>query len=361
MLGRLYAGELKKIIRPKAIIALSVTLIILLLGYAILYNLAQTLTDSINQAISSGDITFEEEMTEQDGSDSELTPENIDFVIRSYEIQLEQLEDSYKNEKMGYQKYASIFSVKAQLTGLKFIRDNSLYDAKILGFTASSGDMILTELTAEGFAENYMSAVTLVIAIYGIVIGAGLLADEYRNGTIKLLLTRPITKNQLITAKLLATLTVCFAFMGLFTLIGYVYGAIAFDVVSTNGIYLVFNASHVVKSTMGAYVFGQFVVDFIRITAMVLIAYFLGTLARKKTTGIIVTIIIQFNVISGILGLLPVQIGLLTPNLGLMSYFNVSASVPTYGNFFISLAVDIVYMAAVTFGLYYSVNKRDVI
>ena len=361
MLGRLYAGELKKIVRPKAIIALSVTLIILLLGYAILYNLAKSLTDTLTQAISSGDITIEGEMPEQEEGDNELNAENIDLVIRSYEIQLEQLEDSYKNEKMGYQKYASIFSVKAQLTGLKFIRDNSLYDAKILGFNASTGGILMGDLTAEGFTEDYMSAVTMVMAIYGIVIGAGLLADEYRNGTIKLLLTRPITKNQLITAKLLATLTMCFAFTGLFTLIGYIYGAIAFNVAATDSIYLIFNAAHVVKSTIGAYVFGLFVVSLVRIAAMVLVAYFLGTLSRKKTTGIIVTIIIEFNIISGILGLLPVQIGLLTPNLGLMSYFNAGASVPTYGNFFISLAVDIVYMAAVTFGLYFSVNKRDVI
>ena len=356
MFGRLYAGELKKILRPKSIVALSVTLIILLLGYAILYNLAKTISDTISQSISSGDIPEEYQFEE----DNEITENNVNAWIAVYEAQLKNLEYSYENNAMGYSYYASIFSTKAKIKALEFMRENNLYDSNVLGLNASVGGL-LSDLTAEGFAENYMAAVTLVIAIYGIVVGAGLLADEYRNGTIKLLLTRPITKNQLITAKLLSTLTVCFTFMSLFTLIGYVYGLISFKNISTESVYLVFNAKSLVKSTMGAVVFGQFVVSFVRIAAMVLVAYFLGTLSRKKTTGIIVTIIIQINIVSGILGLLPVQIGLLTPNLNLMSYFDASASVPTYGNFFISLAVDIAYMAAVTFGLYYTVNKRDVI
>ena len=357
MFGRLYAGELKKILRPKSIIALSVTLIILLLGYAILYNLAKTINDALTQSITSGDLPEEYQYAE---SDTEINKDNIDLWIEVYEEQLKGQEDSYENATMGYSYYSSVFSTKAKISALKFMRDNNLYDISVLGLNASAGGL-MSDLSAEGFAESYMSVVTLVIAIYGIVVGAGLLADEYRNGTIKLLLTRPISKNQLITAKLLSTLTVCFAFMSLFTLIGYVYGLIAFKAISTENIYLVFNARSVIKSTMGAVVFGKFVVSLVRIAVMMLIAYFLGTVSRKKTTGIIVTIIIQINIISGILGLLPVQIGLLTPNLGLMNYFDASASVPTYGNFFISLAVDIVYITAVTFGLYFTVNKRDVI
>lgn len=356
MLGRIYAGELKKIVRPKAMIVLTVVLAVFLFVYAIVYNFIGNFSQIV---VSSG--MLDQEMsqgTEEDGSQG-LTAENVDYVIHAYEQQLEGLKKEYKG-KFGYRYYASIFSLKAQLKAVEYIKANNLYDAKILGLNYSL-NALMSEATADGFAQDYMSVVASVIAIYAVVLGAGLLADEYRNGTIKLLLTRPITKNQLITAKLLAALTVCGAFMGVFSLIGYIYGLIAFKSVSTESIYLVFNASSVIKSSVGAYMFGEFVMQLVRIATMMMIAYFFGTLAKKKTTGIIVTLLIQLGIVSSILGLLPIQIGLLVPNLSLMSYFDASASVPTYGNFFISLAVDIVYMAAVTFGLYYSVNKRDVI
>lgn len=356
MLGRIYAGELKKIVRPKAMIVLTVVLAVFLLIYAIVYNFI----GNLNQIIVSSGMLDPEMTQETDEAESAgLSDENIDIIIQVYENRLNELEKEYKG-KFGYRYYASVFSARAQLRALEFMKETKLYDAKILGFNYSLS-ALTSETTADGFAQDYMSVVASVIAIYAIVLGAGLLADEYRNGTVKLLLTRPISKNQLITAKLLAALTICAAFMGVFSLLGYIYGLIAFKSITNESVYLVFNATTVTKSTVGAYVFGDFVMQLTRIATMMMIAYFLGTLSRKKTTGIIVAILIQLGIVSGILGLLPVQIGLLVPNLSLISYFDASANVPTYGNFFISLAVDVVYIAAVTFGLYYSVNKRDVI
>ena len=356
MLGRIYTGELKKIVRPKAMIVLTVVLAVFLLIYAIVYNFI----GNLNQIIVSSGVLDQETIA---GTDEEepaaLSDETIDIVIQTCRKQLDGLQEDYKG-KFGYRYYSSVFSVKAQLKALEFMKETKLYDAKIMGVNYSL-NALTSETTADGFAEDYMGVVTSVIAIYAIVLGAGLLADEYRNGTIKLLLTRPISKNQLITAKLLAALTVCGSFMGVFSLLGYIYGLIAFKSATNESVYLVFNATSVIKSTVGAFVFGDFIMQLARVAIMMMVAYFLGTLSRKKTTGIIVALLIQLGIVSGILGLLPVQIGLLVPNLSLMNYFNASANVPTYGNFFISFVVDLVYIAAVTFGLYYSVNKRDVI
>ena len=356
MLGRIYAGELRKIVRPKSMIVLTVVLALFLFVYAIVYNFIGNLSQIVASTVDP-DQTTDQATEESDWQG--ITDENVDYVIQALQQNIDELEKEYKG-KFGYRYYASVFSAKAQLKAVEFMKENRLYDIKVLGYNYSLNSF-MSETTADGFAQDYMSVVASVIAIYAVVLGAGLLADEYRNGTVKLLLTRPITKNQLITAKLLAALTVCGAFMGIFSLIGYIYGLIAFKSVATESIYLVFNARSVIKSSVGAYLFGDFVMQLVQIATMLMIAYFLGTLARKKTTGIIVTLLIELGIVSSILGLLPIQIGLLVPNLSLMDYFDASATVPTYGNFFISLAVDLVYIAAVTFGLYYSVNKRDVI
>ncbi len=327
-------------------IILSVVLILLLIAYAVFFNLIGSLTSIL--------MTEEgPEMPADEMNNEQIIEQNIAY----YESTTAELEEGYKTEKNGYTLYPQYFSSKAKLTAYKYMRDHNLYekDVKFLGVNYD------ISVSADGFASNYMSVVTSIIAIYAIVVGAGLLADEYKNGTIKLLLTRPITKNQLITAKLLAALTISLGMASLFSLVGFIYGLIAFDAETTSVIYLVFNATSVTKSTVGAYLFGTYVISLLKIATMCLLAYFIGTLARKKTTGIIVTIIIHLGIISAILGLLPIEIGLLTPNMDLTSYFVAGSSVPIYGNFFISLAVYIVYLAAMTFGLYFTVNKRDVI
>lgn len=359
MFGRIYCGELKKIVRPKAMIVLSVVLLIVLIAYAIFYNFVGTVTKMVVDSVE-GEEAQEFIPVSVLQQDYTFNEENVNAGIAMTEAEIQELEERYKTEKTGYNVYPSLFSAKARLTALKYVRDNKLYgeDTRVLGVNYTIGGL---SLTADGFASDYMSVVVAVMAIYAIVIGAGLLADEMKNGTIKLLLTRPITKNQLLTAKFLAALTVSLGIAALFTLIGFVYGAIAFPVEATKPIYLVFNGTSVFRSTVGGYLFGTFVMSLVRIATMCLIAYFLGTIARKKTTGIIVTIIIHLGIVSAILGLLPVQIALLSPNMGLMNYFSPASSVPIYGNFFISLAVYVAYVAAITFGLYFSVNKRDVI
>ena len=46
-----------------------------------------------------------------------------------------------------------------------------------------------------------------IISIYGVVVAARAYSTEFRAGTIKILMVRPITRNQLTTAKLCAVVT----------------------------------------------------------------------------------------------------------------------------------------------------------
>ena len=356
MFGRIYAGELKKLFKPKSMIVLAVVLIVLLVGTAIVYNLLNTLMGTVvsgdmNESVAG--IVAEESYS--------FNEETLDDLIKYAEETLRDTEREYKEAKGGYMSYSTLFGNRAQLAALNYIKENKLYDQDVRILGVNYNILNISHLTAEGFASQYMSNVILVMTIYAIVVGAGLLADEYKNGTIKLLMTRPIGKNQLITAKLLAVLTISVGIASLFTLIGFIYGLIAFPTETTRMIYLVFNAKTVFRSTVGGYLFGSFFMSIVKMCVLCLLAYFIGTILRKKTAGIIITIIIQLGIISGIIGLLPVEIALLTPNMSLMNYFVPGGSVPIYGNFYLSLAIYIVYIGLITFGLYYSFNKRDVI
>ena len=52
---------------------------------------------------------------------------------------------------------------------------------------------------------------------------------------------------------------------------------------------------------------------------------------------------------------------LLSTSLDFMAYFGVNSSVPTYGNFFIALAVSVIWTATLVVALYLVTNKRDVV
>ncbi len=357
MFGRIYKGELKKIVRPGAMIALCVVLALILLIYAIVYNLISSFTLDVTD-LAEGD-GFSQEIAISEDEYYKYTPDDVSQSLIDEQNYLQLLQKEAEESDTPYNYYASLFSVQANIVALKFIQKNNLYNTplRILGVNYSP----LSDTTAESFAGSYMSIAAAVLLIYGIVVGAGLLADEYKSGTIKLLLSRPIGKNQLISAKLLAALTVSVGLFSIFTLIAYVYGAVAFSSNSAQTVYMVFNAQSVIRSSVGGYIFANYVSSVVQIVLYTLLAYFIGTFFRKKTAGIIISLFVAFGLVSGILSLTPVQIASLSCNTDLLCYFDASAQVPNYGNFFISLVVLVVYFAIITFGLYFTVNKRDVI
>jgi ABC-2 type transport system permease protein len=51
----------------------------------------------------------------------------------------------------------------------------------------------------------------LIVALYGVLIGGWLIASEYQQGTIRLLMIRPKTRTKILLAKFVAALAVCLA------------------------------------------------------------------------------------------------------------------------------------------------------
>jgi len=189
---------------------------------------------------------------------------------------------------------------------------------------------------------------------------AGIFADEYRNGTIKLLMMRPITRNQLTTAKLLAAYSVVLAYLGITSLIAYAYGAIAFKNKSLEVVYQVFNAQSVIKTTIGGAMFANMMFSAIKLLTLITASFTIGTLLKKKTAGIILSFIILFGIVSTIFSSFDFQIITLSANYSLNQYFSFGHNYMQYGNFFVSLAVLAVYWATMLVSTYLVVGKRDI-
>lgn len=377
MFGKLYLGELKKLTRPKGLIAISVIFVVFFIMFAMVYNIdfdavlegIQDMVEDmeVEQFPSEEEYPFEEEpelspddyaaMVGYDKLDyiAVANPDNIDKIIEEFTAK----RDEYKKLAKKDVNYGSlVYYYNCALSMLDYMKENDVYgeDLNVVGYTQNYFDK-----TAENFALSYFEFVIAVLAIYGIVIGAGLLADEYSKGTIKLLMLRPIGKNELTTAKLLAMFTHLVGILGIASLVGYIYGAIAFKSTSLDKVFVVFNSKSVFTSTQGAVVFYNMFFKTVALLSTVTLSYAIGTVTKRKTLGIILTLIIDFGIVSAIFGVFGGSIFLFSTNVDFSQFFGFSNSMEKGANFFISLPLYIAYMTAILATLYVTVKKRDII
>lgn len=346
----LFVGELRKNVKKSAIIGVSVALVVLLVAAAGIYNLMHnTLKEIINSAL------------QESGQESAMLPEDegyaigkeqLDREIEEYEQYVSELQAAYKKDK---KMYGELFRAKNTLNVLKYAQKNGYYDkdVRILGYNYD-----VSSLNAEGLVSVYSSMAGIVILIYGIVLAAGIFANEYKSGTIKMVMTRPIRKNALTTAKLLtvyATTTVLYLTS---VLIAYVYGAIAFGTEATEPVLYGFNAMSAGKSTAGAFAFADVFMTLVQIWVVTTVSFALGTITRKYAIGLLSLLIVFLN-IGGLLNTIGVTAFLLSNSFDLLCFFGMG-SIVRNGNFFLSLGIMIFWTAAALVGTYVVTKKRDV-
>ncbi len=373
MFGRVFTGEFKKLIRPRGLIVLGVLFVIFFIIFAVFYNLNieamlgnldDFLVENGEEGIFSKPNYFDEDgnpiSAEEYGERYgyigldylELANENnIDRIIAEVEAQVE-----YCKTVDPKHQAAALSLYQGDLAMLKYMRDNGVYgDLNIEGRTSFGMK------NAESFVTTYFTVVLAILIIYGIVIGAGLYADEYKRGTIKLVMLRPISRAGLTGAKLLAAFAYLAGISALMSLISFLYGLISFGSVATETVYVVFNRSSVIKSTAGGVVFYQMFFKALEMFAIVTLAFMIGTVTRKKTLSIVVSLVIELGLVAAILNSIGLERFLFSTNLDLSIYFGISTSIPAGGNFFIALTMLIVYLAAILSALFITVEKRDII
>ncbi len=369
MFGKLYLGELKKLTRPKALITISVICVVLFILFAVIYNINfDKMIDDIDDMAESVETETGtetgEDADEDDGmSDyytdyiSATTPENVDETIANLTATKKEYEALNKQKETKGYFGAQIHELDCGIAMLEYMKANNVYGK----FNVEGYATYYSAKNAEAFALSYFTLVAGILAIYGIVIAAGLYADEYSRGTIKLIMLRPVTKNQVTTAKLLALFTHLIGILGIASLIGYIYGAIAYKSVSLEKIYVVFNGSSVFVSTVGGTVFYKMFFSVVKILSYATLSYAIGTILRKKTPAIILSFIVYLGIISALFSFFDGERFIFSTNTDLSVYFGFGSNFMNGGNFFIALPMLVVYLAAIIVSTYLVVNKRDVI
>lgn len=366
MFGKLYLGELKKLTRPKALVIISVFCVVSFIAFAIIYNINLDVSiEEMNDIAESIEGEAETEWEEPDDTTDDsadyvfgVTPDNVDERIAELNAQLKWYQTLNKQKDFEGKYATDIYDTECKIAMLEYMKANNVYGKlNVEGYAA-----YYSYKNAETFALSYFTLVAAILAIYGIVMAAGLYADEYSRGTIKLVMLRPVTKNQVTTAKLLALFTHLVAILGIASLIGYIYGAIAYKSVSLEKTYVVFNGSGVFASTVGGTVFYKMFFKTIQILAYASLSYAIGTILRKKTPAIVLTLVIYLGIIAALFEFFGGERFIFSTNTDLSVYFGfVQTGFMEGGNFFIALTMLVVYLAAIIVSTYLVVDKRDVI
>lgn len=361
MFGRLYLGEVKKQMRPKAIITLAIFFVMFFILFAVIYNLdidsiisgeTITTTNADGETVEMPANEYLEMVMNQSNVFFDVTSQNIDERITIAESNLLTAKALDKANKTN-----TAYAAESQLTVLKYLKANNLNGADIAVEGASN---YLGLNSAEGFVSTYFETLVLILSIYGIVMAAGIFADEYKNGTIKLLMMRPITRNQLTLAKLLATYSVVLGYLGIMSLIAYAYGAIAFKNISSAPVLMVFNGKHILESTAGGVLMIRMILTGIKLLSILTASFTIGTLLRKKTVAIIASFIIMLGIISMIFTAFKLQILTFSANYNLGMYFGYAGNTMRFGNFYLSLGILVFYLAAMLVSTFVVVKKRDI-
>jgi ABC-type transport system involved in multi-copper enzyme maturation permease subunit len=356
MFKQLYLGELKKLFSLKTAI---IMLVLFLAGYAIV-------GFSMN-AVSELSIT-------NLGSEVEEGSAELSNVIRVSESEAQihlgvnrtLLENAEKEKKeLGFKYYTSflshsdsIYYYKSQIAIYEYIIENELYDTDIVYYDSTLFALnFLSGQNAGGYAIVMLGVFSFLLTIYALIIGSGAYANEMKNGTLKIVLMNPITRNQLTLAKLLAILTLISAAFLIVcaTIVSISYGL--YNDAEGKFVY-VFNALKAFRAGPGFAVFVGILDVYLSVIMYGIMSFFFGTLTKKRIWGFVIPY--GFSLTATLAGLVGIARFWPTNVTSVSGFFGVSGNALPGGNFFLSLPLLIFYLGGMIAGTFFIFNQRDV-
>lgn len=131
-----------------------------------------------------------------------------------------------------------------------------------------------------------------LVTLFTVIVGAGIVASEFSQGTIKMLLTRPVSRWKILTSKYITTMLFALLF-AVITIASIALASLIFFGIG-DGTFLVWNGSEVVE--------GSYWAEALKLSALSLastwmigtFAFMLGTVFRSSSLAIGVSIFLMF-------------------------------------------------------------------
>lgn len=371
--GALYKGELKKSFSLKTALIFA---LIAVAGIAVM-SLAVSLMSDVDYGgeYEDGDKDAPQEISYTYAQSTDPTAEQCQTVsftqseiaalIRKAELNLDYAKE--QKDEFGYKYYIYnnsldiVNAAKSELALYEYIRDNALYNQELYIFGSTAG-ILYSALGGGTSADSYVAFLMLsmlfLVAVYAVVVASGTFAQEMKNGTLKLVLMRPITRNKLTSAKLLSTITIASAAYILMFLAIVIIGYSSFPSPAVKTLF-VFNAHTVFTADISFLVFIVFLFGYIQVAGLTVIAFALGALSGNRALSIAIPLLCAMDLLGVIVDFSGLGRFFITGALDLSVYFGIHGLTPAGGNFWLALAVYILYIGGLIAGTYTVFKKRD--
>lgn len=181
------------------------------------------------------------------------------------------------DEKLTYNKY-----LLTQTPIMASTNYSSAFSTSI-----SSGENV----SAFDFTYYGLGVCSVIVIIFCIIIGAGMVAGEHTNGTLRMLMIRPFSRNKIISSKIISTVLLAFLFILFATLILFISGAIMYGV-NLTPILFVLNANTVIEMSPILYLIIYILLLTLKIYIYCLIAIAISVLFKSNIAAVLVSVLL---------------------------------------------------------------------
>jgi ABC-2 type transport system permease protein len=148
--------------------------------------------------------------------------------------------------------------------------------------------------TLWGFVASAAGAISF-ISLFTIIIGAGTVASEFTEGTIKLLLIRPSKRWKILLSKYISTLIATLFMLVLLFAVSFIVGSIFFGFGGLSQPHLSYMGGEVKEVSMIGYVFSQYGYNCVALIMMATFAFMISTVFRNSSLAIGLSIFLMFT------------------------------------------------------------------
>ena len=202
---------------------------------------------------------------------------------------IDEITSNYGGQLSKYLGYENIndYQVKERLTRYSYLYKNDMSDQEFsntFSFNCQSGSD--TKLFDYMFFSMELSSIFIVAFV--VIIGAGMIAKEFSEGTIKLLIMRPFSRNKIVLSKILATMFFAFVFVIVNSIVAFITGAILYGV-SISNVMIVLNASTVFVIPIWVEFLIYLICLMIKFLIFALLSIAISTIFRSYITSVVVS------------------------------------------------------------------------
>lgn len=206
------------------------------------------------------------------------------------------------------------------------------------------------------------AGISMIISLFTIIVAAGIVANEYRWGTIKLLLIRPISRTKILFAKFTSVLLFSISMLVFLFVASLIIGAIFFGINGWNPELIQMGADGIEEVSILKEILTQYGLNMVNLVMMATFALMISALFRNSAMAIGLAIFLMFtgNTIVNFVAEYDWSKYILFANTNLSQYFGNGSPVVDSMTLGFSITMLVVYFVLFLLVSWLSFSKRDI-